>query len=148
VLLGTLLLLHTAGTFWELRQLRRASAGLDASIDRAYGSIFPGQQPGPAPRRALEARLKAVAGAGSPRGELMPLLAAVAAARQNVPVATLESISYKPGSLQLGLSAPDAATLEQFSQALRASGYGAQVTRGGQHEGGFEGQIEMTAAGS
>jgi hypothetical protein len=78
----------------------------------------------------------------------MPLLAALAAARANVPVAALDSLTYKPGTLQLKLSAPDAATLEQFSQALRAGGYGAQVTSGNAREGMFEGQIDMTAAGS
>lgn len=147
-LLAGLLVLHGAGTLWELRQLRLASAELDDSIARVYGAIFPGQQPGPAPRRELEARLQQVAGAGSPKGELMPLLAALAAARANVPVATLDSLNYKPGTLQLKLSAPDAATLEQFSQALRAGGYGAQVTSGNAREGQFEGQIDMTAAGS
>jgi general secretion pathway protein L len=147
-LLAGLLILHAAGTLWELRQLRQASAELDESIARVYGTIFPGQQLGPAPRLALEARLQQVAGADSPRGELMPLLAALAAARANVPVAALDSLTYKPGTLQLKLSAPDAATLEQFSQALRAGGYGAQVTSGNAREGMFEGQIDMTAAGS
>lgn len=147
-LLVGLLLLHAAGSLWELRQVRAESSTLDAEIERVYGSIFPGQSPGPAPRRALETRMRAVADGGRPEGELMPLLAALSAARQNVPVATLDAIEYKPGGLQLKLSGPDAATLEQFSQALRAGGYGAQVSSGRQHEGGFEGQIDMTVSGS
>lgn len=147
LLLG-LLLLHAAGSLWELRQLRQASAAMDAEIERVYGSIFPGQRPGPAPRRALESRMRAASSAGSQAGNMMPLLAALSAARQNVPVATLQSFTFRPGGLQLRLSAPDAATLEQFSQALRAGGYAAQVSSGRQHEGGFEGQIDMTASGS
>jgi general secretion pathway protein L len=143
-----LMVLHVAGALWELRQVRKSSTELDASIARVYGTIFPGQQPGPAPRRAIDARLKAVSGGGAPQGELMPLLAALAAAHQNVPVAKLNTITYKPGTLQLKLSAPDAATLEQFSQALRAGGNGAQVTSGTQREGGFEGQIDLKAAGA
>ncbi len=147
-LLAGLLLLHAAGTLWELRQARATSAGLDAEIEQVYAAIFPGQRPGAAPLRAIETRMRAVGDAGSPAGELMPLLAAVSAARQNVPVATLDAITFKPGELQLKLKAPDAATLEQFSQALRAGGFGAQVSSGRQLEGGFEGQIDMTAAGS
>lgn len=147
-LLAGLVLLHAAGTLWQVRQERQATAVLDESINRAYAAIFPGQRPGPQPRRALEARMQAVAGGGSPRGELMPLLAALAAARQNVPVAELDALSYRPGALQLKLSAPDAATLEAFSQALRAGGYSAQVSSGGPREGGFEGQIDLTAAGT
>lgn len=144
-LLVGLLLLHGAGALWELRQVRKSSAELDEQIARVYGTIFPGQRPSATPRRTLEARLKAVASGGSPAGELMPLLAAVAAARQNVPVATLDSLSYKPGSMQLQLTAPDAATLEQFNQSLRAGGVGAEVSRGNQSDGRFKGQIEMKA---
>lgn len=145
VLLLALLLLHVGGTLFEVRRLRAESARLDAEIERVYASIFPGQRPGATPRRTLEARMRAVAAGGSPQGGLMPLLAALAAARQNVPAAKLESLTFKQGEMQMKLSAPDAATLEQFSQALRAGGYSAQVTSGRQHEGGFEGQIEMKA---
>lgn len=144
-LLAGLLVLHAGLSFWELARLRSASAALESEVTRVYGTIFPGQRPGPSPRRALEARMRAAAGGGNAQGELMPLLAAVAAARQNVPVAKLDSMSFRPGSLQLKLSAPDAATLEQFSQALRAGGYSAQVSSGRQHDGGFEGQIDMKA---
>lgn len=147
LLLG-LLLLHAAGSLWELRQLRATSTTLDAEVERVYGAIFPGQRPGATPRRALENRMRAVASGDRPAGELMPLLAALSAARQNVPVASLEGITFKPGELQLKLSAPDAATLEQFSQALRAGGYSAQVSSGRQHEGGFEGQIDMKESGT
>jgi general secretion pathway protein L len=147
LLLG-LLLLHTAGTLWQLRQQNQESARLDAEISRVYGSIFPGQSPGPAPRRAIEARLQAVAGGGAQSGELMPMLAALAAARQNVPAARLESMNFRPGTLQLRLSAPDAATLEQYSQALKAGGYGANVSSGNQGPSGFEGVIDVTESGT
>lgn len=142
--LAALLLLHVGGTLFEIHRLRAERARLDAEVERVYASIFPGQRPGATPRRALEARLRAVADGGSPQGAMMPLLAALAAARQNVPNAKLESLTFKPGALQMKLSAPDASTLEQFSQQLRVAGYTAQVTSGRQHEGGFEGQIDMT----
>jgi type II secretion system protein L len=147
LLLG-LLVLHAAGTLWDLRSQRLESARLDAEISRVFGTIFPGQGPGPAPRRAIEARLQAVAGGAGQSGELMPLLAAVAAARQNVPAARLEAVTFKPGALQLKISAPDAATLEQYSQALRAGGYGANVASGSQKPSGFEGMIDVTETGT
>jgi general secretion pathway protein L len=140
-----LLVVHVGGSLFQAHRQRAESARLDAEIERVYSSIFPGQKPGATPRRTLEARMRAVASGGSPQGGIMPLLAALAAARQNVPAANLESLTFKPGSLQLKLSAPDAATLEQFSQSLRAGGYSAQVTSGRQHDSGFEGQIDMSA---
>jgi type II secretory pathway component PulL len=143
-----LLVLHAAGTLWELHGERQESARLDEEVARVYGTIFPGQSPGPAPRRAIEARLEAVAGGGSQSGELMPLLAALAAARQNVPTARLEAVNFKPGSLQLRVSAPDAATLEQYSLALRAGGYQANVASGNQNPDGFQGMIDVTESGT
>lgn len=147
-LLGALLLLHVAAGLWELRGTRQEAQRLDGEISRVYGSIFPGQQPGRQLRRTLESRVRAVAGGGNTQGDLMGLLAALAAARQNVPLATLDAMTYKPGLLQLTLSAPDAATLEQFSQALQAGGFGATVASGNQTERGFKGQIDMKVAGT
>jgi hypothetical protein len=50
--------------------------------------------------------------------------------------------------VQLKLAAPDAATLEQFSQAVRAAGYGANVASGQHGADGFAGQIDVTETGS
>ncbi|MET0281471.1 MAG: type II secretion system protein GspL [Steroidobacteraceae bacterium] len=143
-----LLLVHGIGSWWQLGQLRKASADMEQSIAGMYGAIFPGQAPGAAPRRALEKRLAEIAGGAGQQGELLQLLAAVAAARQNVPVAKVESLNFKPGSLQMRLAAPDAATLEMFSQALRAGGYGAQVTAGNQRGERYEGQVDVTVSGT
>ena len=147
-LAAAVLVMHVAGSLWQLHSLNRASAALDDSMVQLYGSIFPGQRPGREPRRALERRLSAVAGGGGSRGELLPLLAAVAAAKQNVPVAELESMNFKPGSMQLKLRAPDASTLEQFNQALRAGGYTSELTAGGARGGSWEGQVQLSGAGS
>lgn len=138
-----LLLLHAAGSWWQLRQLRAASRGMEASIARLYGSIFPGQAPGAAPRRTLERRLAEVAGGTGNQGALLPLLAAVADASQGVPMAELQSLTFQPGSLRLRMSAPDAMSLEQFSQALRGHGLRAELTGGNQQGQRYEGQLEV-----
>ncbi len=148
MLAGALLLLHGAGSLWQLHQLRQASEERQQDIARIYGSVFQGQPPGPYPRRAMEKRLASLAGDANRQGELLHLLAAVAAAKQNVPVPLLQSAIFEPGSLKMKLSAPDAATLEQFSQALRASGYTAKVISGSVHGGNYEGQVELRKPGS
>ena len=147
-LAAALLVLHTAGSLWQLRQLRRASTELDGAITQLYQSIFPGQPAGREPRRALEKRLAALAGGGGSQGEFMNLLAAVAAAKQNVPVAQLESLTFKPGGLQLKLTAPDASALDQFNQALRAGGYKADLKSGSAKGTAYEGLVELSGAGS
>jgi general secretion pathway protein L len=147
-LAALLLVLHVAGSWWQLRQLRRAGAELDAAVVQLYGSIFPGQPVGREPRRALERRLASLAGGANGQGELLHLLAAVSAAKQNVPVAQLESLIFKPGNMQLKLTAPDASALDQFNQALRASGYSAELKSGNARGGSYEGQVELKGPGS
>jgi type II secretion system protein L len=148
MLAGALLLLHGIGSFWELHQLRKASTETAQAITRLYGSVFPGQPPGAQPRRTMQKRLESLSGEANQQGELLHLLTAVAAAKQNVPVAQLQSMAFEPGSLKLKLTAPDAATLEQFNQALRTSGYKAEITAGTVRGGNYEGQVELKNPGS
>ena len=78
----------------------------------------------------------------------MHLLAAVAAAHDNVPVTQVDSLNFKPGEMQLRVSGPDATSLEKLSEALRASGYTAQVTSGTAQGTGFQGRVELKAPGT
>jgi general secretion pathway protein L len=148
VLAGVLVLLHGAGTFWQLRQVRRDSDTTVAEMTRLYNALYPGQQPGAQPRRDLEKRMASLAGTANQRGELLHLLAAVAAAKQNAPATQLQSTVFQPGSLNMKLRAPDAATLEQFNQSLRNSGYKADVVSSSLRDGNFEGQVELKGKGS
>jgi general secretion pathway protein L len=142
-----LVVLHFAGSWWQLRQVRAASAEMDASIASVFSAILPGQAPGSEPRRVLEQRFAALADTPGRQGELLPLLAAVAAAHDNVPTAQLESVGFRAGSLQLRVNAPTAAALEQFSQALRAGGYSADVISGQPQGERYAGQIALTIGG-
>lgn len=147
-LAGALVLVHGAGTFWQLHQARQASARTGEDIARLYEALYPGQPPGRQPRRTMEKRLASLSGEGSQQGELLHLLAAVAAARQNVPVAMLQSAVFESGALKMKLRAPDAAALDQFNQALRNSGYTAEVVASSLRDGKYEGQVELKSAGS
>jgi general secretion pathway protein L len=148
VLAGALLLLHLLADGLQLRQLRKSEKALDESIGQVYAAAFPGQPAGTDARRRMEQRLAGSSGDANQPGELMHVLAALSAARQNVPVVQLESLSFHRGSAQMKLGAPDAATLAQFGQALQAGGYAAQVTAGAARGTGYEGQIEAKSVGA
>jgi general secretion pathway protein L len=141
-LAGALLLVHGLAQAWHLRQLKKSEAELDQSISQVYAIVFPGQPAGGDARRRMEQRLAGMAGSANQPGELMHVLAALAAAGQNVPVVKLESLTFRTGAAQLKLGAPDASTLAQFGQALQAGGYSAQVTSGATRGTAYEGQIE------
>jgi len=141
-LAGALLLAHGLAQAWHLRQLTKSEASLDQAISQVYATVFPGQPAGGDARRRMEQRLTGSSGSANQPGELMHVLAALAAARQNVPVVQLESLTFRKGAAQLKLEAPDATTLAQFGQALQAGGYSAQVTSGAARGTTYEGQIE------
>jgi general secretion pathway protein L len=147
-LAAALLLLHVAGSAWQLFQLKRSEAALDESIEQAAAIALPGEPLGGNLRRRVEQRLGAMAGGGGAHGDLLHLLAAVAAAHDNVPVTTIGSINFKPGEMEMRVSGPDAASLEQLNQALRAGGYQAEVTSGSTSGATFEGRILMRSQGS
>lgn len=147
IALLALLFLHAVGTGWELHRLRAESANMNQPIASLFGSVFPGQPPGSDPRRQFERRLAEIAGGPGQQGELLPLLAAVAAAGQNVPIAKLESLTFKPGSMQLRLSAPDAQTLELYSQAVRAGGYEVEIISGQIQGDHYSGQLQVKGRG-
>jgi type II secretion system protein L len=148
VALLALVLLHMAGSWWKLRGLNGELAQLDKSMASLSGSVFPGQPPPADPRRQFERRLAQIASGAADKGELLPMLAALAASQQNIPAAKLESINFRSGSMQLRVGAPDASTLEQFSQALRAGGYAVEILSGQSQGEGYTGQITVKVQGS
>ena len=145
---GALILLDAAGSSWQLYQLRKASAQSREDMAKVYDAVYPGQPPGTQPRRAMEKHLASLSGSGGQQSDVLPMLAAVAAAKQNVPVATLQSAVYESGSLKMKLRAPDATALEQFKQALSNSGYKAEIVASSLRDGKYEGQVELKGAGS
>jgi general secretion pathway protein L len=143
-----LLVVHVAGTWWQLHQLQAESTALHKRIASIYSAAMPGQQPGTNPRRQFEQRLAEIANGGAQKSELLPMLAAIAAAHQNIPSSKLESVAFKPGAMELNVSAPDASALETFSQSLRAGGYSAEIVSGQAQQDHYTGQITMKAKGS
>jgi type II secretion system protein L len=146
--LVALVLLDAAGSWWQTHGLKAESEQLDKSMANLFSSVFPGQQPATDPRRQFERRLAQIAGGATERGELLPMLAALAAAQQNTPVAKLESINFRSGSMNLRVGAPDASTLEQFSQSLRAGGYKVEILSGQSQGDTYSGQIAVKVQGT
>lgn len=144
-LLGALFLVHAGTRLWQLRQLQGASRALDAAITQVAATALPGGiMAGSSLRAQVEQRLGA-AGSGDARGEgeWLHMLAALAAARDNVPDTVIEGLAFKPGEAQLRVSGPDASNLEEFSKALRASGYTAEVASGSSQDARFRGVIQL-----
>jgi general secretion pathway protein L len=145
-LAGGLILLHIGARYFELSRLEKSEAALDTSIDEAFRVAMPGQTNATNARRRVEQRLAEVRSGGG--GALLPALSALATARNAVPAATIEGITFRDGSLQLRIVAPDAASLDAIGQQLRAANFKADMLGGSSSGDAYRGRLQIKKAGA
>ncbi len=138
ILAACLIGLHVAGKAAELSLLKRNEHKLDVSLREAIQSIMPGANTADA-RKVLEQRLAAARAANS--SGLLPALEALVQAKSAAPGAVVKALSFHNGSLDLQVTAPDASSLDRISQALRTSGWQADLTSGNNVGSGYEGRL-------
>jgi type II secretion system protein L len=142
-----LLVLHLGARSFELMRLRKSEAALDNGITEAFRVAMPGQQNATNARRRIEQRLLEVRGGGG-GGTLLPALSAIAAARNTVPSATIEGITFRDGTLDLRITAPDAASLDAIGQQLRAASWQADILGGSSSGDSYRGRLQVRKAGA
>ena len=145
ILLASLIGLHLVGKTAELSVLKRAEHKLDVSIREVYQTALPGEASTPDARKLMEQRLAAARSGG---GGLLPALEAFVEARSAAPGAKVEALSYRTGSVDLKVAAPDAASLDRIGQALRTNGWQADLTSGTNVAAGYEGRLQIHSNGS
>ncbi len=147
VLAGVLLCLHVGARSFELSRLRKSEAALDASIADAFHAAMPGQQNPTNARRRVEARLAEIRGGGG-GGALLPALSAIANARNAAPSASIEGLTFRDGTIDLRITAPDAASLDAIGQQLRAASWQADILGGSANGDGYRGRLQVKKAGA
>ena len=128
----------------DLYRSHRSEVQLDAELHAAYAQAMPGVDPArlPAPRLAVEARVRRVGSAG--QGGLIGALDALGAAIVATPSATVKSVNYHDGAVEAVITAGDLASLNQVQQAIGGAARLAGVsTPDPQHA---EGRLEITGA--
>lgn len=147
VLALSLVVLHIGARYFELSRLRAQEAALDAGIQTAFRAAMPGQQNATNARRRVEQRLAQVSGGGA-GGTLLPALSAVAIARNAAPAATIEGITFRDGTLDLRIVAPDAASLDAIGQQLRGANWQADILSGSAAGDSYRGRLQIRRAGA
>jgi general secretion pathway protein L len=145
LLLLSLVALHVVGKTAELRVLKTKERQVDASIRETFQSAMPGESASADARRRMEARLLAVRSSG---GGLLGALEAVARARDSAPGASIQSLNFHDGVLELTVNAPDAASLDHLSQQLRNGGWQASLVGGNTVGSSYQGRVQIRAQGS
>ena len=147
ILAACLVGLHVVGKVTELTLLKRAEHKVDVSIREAFQTAMPGQASTPDARKFMEQRLAAARATGS--NGLLPALEALVQARSSAaPGAIVQALSFRNGSVDLKVSAPDASSLDRIGQTLRSNGWQAALTSGNNVEKGYEGRLEIHSNGT
>jgi general secretion pathway protein L len=140
-----LLCLHIGARYFELSRLKHTETTLDTSIEDAFRVAMPGQQNATNARRRVQQRLAEVQGGG---GALLPALSAIATARNAAPTATIEALTYRDGTTELRMNAPDAASLDKIGQQLRAASWKADILGGSTSGDIYKGRLQVRKAGA
>ncbi|HUQ10254.1 MAG TPA: type II secretion system protein GspL [Steroidobacteraceae bacterium] len=146
VLAGVLLCLHLGSRFFELHRLKKTEAALNTSIEEAFRTAMPGTQNTTDARRRVAKRLDEVRSGGG--GNLLPALAALAAARNAAPSTTIEGMNYREGVLDLRVISPDAASLDAIGQQLKAGAWQAEIKDLTASGDSYRGRLQIRKAGA
>jgi len=141
LLLLALAALHVVGKTAELRVLKSKEHEVDASIRDTFHRALPTEPGTGDARRRMEQRLAALRNGGGASG-LLGVLQAVAQAR-GAAGASVQSLNFHDGLLELTLNAPDAASLDHLSQQLRNSGWQAELVGGNTVGSTYQGRVQI-----
>ena len=147
VLAAALLCLHLGARGFELNRLHKSEAALDASIQDAFRAAMPGQQNATNARRRVAQRLDAIRSGGG-GGALLPVLSAIANARNSVPDAKIEGLNFREGTVDLRIIAPSAASVDAIGQQLRAAAWDADIKEIGASGESYRGRLQVRKAGA
>jgi general secretion pathway protein L len=145
LLLG-LIALHVVGKAAELRVLKSREQQIDASTRDTFRRAMPGEPFTPDWRARMEQRLLAARSGGGANG-LLGALQAVAQARGAAPGTSLQSLNFHDGLLELTVNAPDAASLDHLSHALRNGSWDADLVGGNTVGSAYQGRVQIHTRG-
>jgi general secretion pathway protein L len=146
-LAAALLVVHVGGLWLQHLQQQRSERALDEAITQVAGRAIPGDSEAGSVRSRIERRLLAAQG-GSDNFGLMAGLAALARAVQIADGASVQTVSFHDGGMDLQVKAKDASNLERINQSLRSSGWQADLISGSAGGGAYAGHIMARSPGA
>jgi|SRR5579862_647065 len=146
-LAAALLVVHVGGLALQRLQQQRSERALDEAIGQVSQRALQGDSGAGSARERIERRLLAAQG-GSDNFGLMAGLAALGRAVQNADGASVQTVSFHDGGMDLQVKAKDASNLERINQSLRSSGWQAELISGNAASGAYAGHITARAPGA
>lgn len=146
-LAAALLVVHVGGLTLQRFQQQRSERALDEAIGQVAQRALPGDSGSGSVRSRVERRLLAAQGSSESFG-LMSALAALARAIQNADGASVQTVNFHDGGMDLQVKAKDASNLDRIDQSLRSSGWQADLTSATPGGGSYAGHIVARAPGA
>ena len=152
ILLGCLALTLIGVKIFEISSLRQQAATLDTAIEQAIRYTFPEVREIRDARALLQSKLRAL-GRGPADGgatEFLDTLQRVAGAvsKDNNSTATLETINYRGGTMELRVLAPDVEALDMIQKQIAGDGtLQAEIQSANPEGDGVRGRIQIKSSG-
>jgi general secretion pathway protein L len=149
LLAAVFLVLHvgTLGVDWW--RLKRDEAKVDVELKAAAAEALPNVQNLarlPSLRAAVEGRVRSTRAAVNEG--LLGTLGVLAASVGAAPGTQVQSLSYRSGTTDLTLDAPDVAALDRVQQAAKGRGFDAQLQGATQRDQRYEGHLQLKGPGT
>jgi type II secretion system protein L len=123
----------------QLWKLHKAEQQLDAQLTQAFHQVLPGQP-------IVDARSQiqgVIARAGGGQGAMLPAVSMVAQAIAQAPATHLEGLSYRSGTLELHVVAPNVEALDGLQQAMKRNGARVELLSANQRDRAYEGRLQV-----
>jgi general secretion pathway protein L len=148
-LAAAFLVLHVATLGVDWWRLSRDEARVDAELKSAAAEALPNVQNLarlPNLRLAVESRVRSTRAAVNEG--LLGTLGVLAASINAAPGTQVQSLSYRSGTTDLTLDAPDVAALDRVQQAAKGRGFDAQLQGATQREQRYQGHLQLKGPGT
>jgi general secretion pathway protein L len=149
-LAAALLVVHVAAQALQLHQARRDGVELDSQIAQVYAMALPSdpEPGGPDARRRMQSRLDRIRKAGAGPEYFLRSLQALGGALATAPETKIDAMSYHERSMDLRVTAPNLAAINQLSQFVTKQGFRADIQSSTPAANGVEANLQVRAAGA
>ncbi len=148
-LVAALLVAHLAALGVDWWRLRQDELRVDQQLKALAAEALPNVQNLArlaSVRLTVEARVRRTRAALSEG--LLGTLGTLGAAVASAPGTQLQSLSYREGTTDLVIDAPDVGALDRLQEAAKGRGYDAQLQGATQHEQRYQGHLQLKGPGS
>jgi len=147
LMLAAFLVLHLAMLGLAYWRVHRDEVKVQADLKALAASTLNIQNPSrlPSVRAVVDSRLRASRAVLS--DGLLGSLGAIASARDSAHEFVIDSLSYRDGTTQLTVEAPDVSALEQLREAVRGRGFAAELLGATQKDTRYQGRLEVKGRG-